>query len=508
VAKRSSADRKFGGVKGVERKILDDAAALDLIVKGLGLGLCLIDKEKRILWVNGIFEGWFGSLEELGARHCHDVFGHSRGDCPAERVFETGRAHHSIESAVTKEGEKWLKLTAIGVKGKGGSVSHLLAMVEDVSEQEELKNKLQHTESVLRTIFEGVQAGLILIDAEGVVLNINKYMSDFFGLSPEYIVGKKCSAVFKNMPFLCNEYDSEKFKNLKEPLERQVKGRLSDGREIILEDFIHPAHNAEGGVFGFVELVVDVTAARDAEKKAFEAEKLKALRRVVGTVGHEINNPLQIILNLTGAVEGLMNDKRIRKVFIKNALRGELQSIRGKLDTIRAQAMKAGAIGKRLVESIEALPAEPERPGGAEAEKVISRRRKARTSILVVDDERDIRKFLAAQLKRKGYRVETAHSGKEALDYVRKGAYDIVIADIMMPEMGGCELYDRIKEYDNNIGVILMTGFAYDAKHSIARINEQCIRKGLPPLKPIYKPVKMRQLLNQIEAELAQKESK
>ena len=126
----------------------------------------------------------------------------------------------------------------------------------------------------------------------------------------------------------------------------------------------------------------------------------------------------------------------------------------------------------------------------------------------MVDDERDIRKFLAARLKRLGFQVETAASGAEAVDHVKGGNFDIVIADIVMPEMDGCELYNKVKEYDENIGVILMTGFAYDTQHSIARINERCLKEGLPLVKPIYKPIKMKQLLKQIEAELARKKSK
>jgi PAS domain S-box-containing protein len=509
VAKGASGKEDSGALKRTEQTVLDKAATLDLIIEATRLGLCLINEEKRIVWVNRIFEEWFGPLDALEGKPCHEVYEQGAPECPADKVFETGEVHQSVTRRRTKDDEyHWFKLTLTAVRDEAGRVSHILEIVEDITVQKTVEDELEHTETVLETIFEGVQAGLILIDAQGVILKINQYMSHLFGLAPEDIVGKECTVAFKGMPFLCTQYDSRKFKDLKDPLERQVKGKLSNGKEIILEDIIHPTRGPDNHVIGFIELVVDVTSTRQMEEKVFEAEKLKALRTVVGTVGHEINNPLQIILNLTSALEDLLSDKRVRKTFVKNALRAEFQSMRGKLDTIREQARKAGGIGRRLVEEVDALPPEKRRRRKRPPRKAVSKRRKAKTSILVVDDERDIRKYLAAQLKRRGYQVETAKSASEVLEKVKQNTYHIIVADIVMPEMNGCELYNKVKEHDESICVILMTGFAYDTQHSIARINERCLEAGLPLVKPIYKPVKMNQLLNRIEAHLSQKKPK
>ncbi len=66
--------------------------------------------------------------------------------------------------------------------------------------------------------------------------------------------------------------------------------------------------------------------------------------------------------------------------------------------------------------------------------------------ILVIDDEPDLRKILADTLTSHGYVVETAENGVEGL---RKGALflpDLVLLDIMMPEMDGFSVYDRLRE--------------------------------------------------------------
>lgn len=66
--------------------------------------------------------------------------------------------------------------------------------------------------------------------------------------------------------------------------------------------------------------------------------------------------------------------------------------------------------------------------------------------ILVVDDEPRVRELLKIALEKSNYEVLTANSGKEALDILRKEKVDLVLADVMMPEMDGYELCKRIRE--------------------------------------------------------------
>lgn len=77
--------------------------------------------------------------------------------------------------------------------------------------------------------------------------------------------------------------------------------------------------------------------------------------------------------------------------------------------------------------------------------------------ILVVDDEHLIRWSLEQNLKKKGYAVETVGSGEEALDSVRKHSADLVLLDIQLPGIDGIETLERIKEFDSDICVIMIT---------------------------------------------------
>lgn len=72
--------------------------------------------------------------------------------------------------------------------------------------------------------------------------------------------------------------------------------------------------------------------------------------------------------------------------------------------------------------------------------------RMSATRILVVDDEPQITRVLRRSLSSKGYEVQVAEDGEEALDVFRKWNPDIVITDLFMPRMGGLELTRRIRK--------------------------------------------------------------
>ncbi|MBT4688896.1 MAG: response regulator [Rhodospirillaceae bacterium] len=78
--------------------------------------------------------------------------------------------------------------------------------------------------------------------------------------------------------------------------------------------------------------------------------------------------------------------------------------------------------------------------------------------ILVVDDEAAIRRLLSTILRREGYEILEAANGRLAMDLIHANDLDLVITDIMMPEQDGIETVLRIKEFNANIKVIVISG--------------------------------------------------
>jgi len=80
--------------------------------------------------------------------------------------------------------------------------------------------------------------------------------------------------------------------------------------------------------------------------------------------------------------------------------------------------------------------------------------------VLVVDDEKDFAQALAERLQGRGYDATACFSGKEAIAKLMSGPIDVVVLDVMMPEMGGIEALHSIKKAKPLTEVILLSGKA------------------------------------------------
>jgi len=103
--------------------------------------------------------------------------------------------------------------------------------------------------------------------------------------------------------------------------------------------------------------------------------------------------------------------------------------------------------------------------------------------ILVVDDNPKMAELLQDMVHLAGYKTEVAFSGLEGLDKAREGMPDLILVDLMMPEMDGWEVYDRLREF-SSIPVIFVT--AYDTPENEAKAMamgaEGFIGKDLTPM--------------------------
>jgi two-component system KDP operon response regulator KdpE len=117
--------------------------------------------------------------------------------------------------------------------------------------------------------------------------------------------------------------------------------------------------------------------------------------------------------------------------------------------------------------------------------------------ILVVDDEKRMVEFIRMNLELEGYRVSTANNGLEALQRVRDDLPDLVLLDVMMPQMDGFEALQRIREV-STVPVIMVT----------VRGEEPDLVRGLELGADDYiaKPFSPRELLTRIKAVLRRAE--
>jgi len=109
-------------------------------------------------------------------------------------------------------------------------------------------------------------------------------------------------------------------------------------------------------------------------------------------------------------------------------------------------------------------------------------------TVLLVDDEEMIIQVASEMLQRMGYEVLTARNGKDALTMYREkqGTIDVVVLDMIMPEMGGSQTYDGLKAIDPQVNVLLSSGYSRDGQ------AEEILKKGCRGF--IQKPFDMKGL--------------
>ena len=93
-------------------------------------------------------------------------------------------------------------------------------------------------------------------------------------------------------------------------------------------------------------------------------------------------------------------------------------------------------------------------------------------NILVVDDEEAIREVVSTMLESKGYRCAVAHNGRVAQEHIKRTTPDLILSDMIMPEMDGIKLLEWVREFDPDVPVIMVT-----AIHDISTALE-AIRRG------------------------------
>jgi len=119
---------------------------------------------------------------------------------------------------------------------------------------------------------------------------------------------------------------------------------------------------------------------------------------------------------------------------------------------------------------------------------------KKKKKILIVDDEVDILQFLELVLREKGYEVVTASGGHEALTRVQLEQPDLVLLDIMMPQMDGWEVLKLMRVDEETAGIpVAMLSARTEARDRVQGLQEGAVDY-------ICKPFSLQELLGKIEA--------
>jgi len=115
--------------------------------------------------------------------------------------------------------------------------------------------------------------------------------------------------------------------------------------------------------------------------------------------------------------------------------------------------------------------------------------------ILLAEDDDDMRRFLARALERAGHDVISFSEGASAYERLKAAEFDLLLTDIVMPEMDGIELARRAAELDSGLKIMFITGFAAVALHPDSKAPKEA--------KVLSKPFHLKDLVAEIDRMLA-----
>jgi len=250
---------------------------------------------------------------------------------------------------------------------------------------------------------------------------------------------------------------------------------------------------------GVVVLMLTLTAYNlirvgQAQARAKERARAEALSEVVVTLSHEVNNPLEAILNQVRLLSARLGEDSIRRAYRAAGLLPEYKAGREALRTISREVRRIS----RIIARLRQLTAEGRAPTTEyltgvqmiklEEEQEIEGGLPEGLRVLVVDDNEEVLRSLSALLEDAHCRVAKAASGSDAVAKAAADHFDVVVTDIRMPDKNGYEVFSEVRRIYPDMPFVLMTAFGYDESHSIVKARKEGLCTTL------FKPFEFEQL--------------
>jgi PAS domain S-box-containing protein len=306
---------------------------------------------------------------------------------------------------------------------------------------------------------------VVATDGNGTIIYYNDGAKKSLGYAAEEVLGTSVVRVYPSI-----EEAKRVMRAMRSP-EHGGKGIVETFRTTFLSKsgeqipvaisgtILYDDRGREDGTIGFAKDLREILAK----------DQLATLGEVAVGLSHEINNPLAVILN---QVELLERDI--------DRLAGErdVSVEEERLDAVRREISRISEILMRLDEMVREESYETiDYVGPTKMIDLRTDRRRKRLAgqelrgvrVLVVDDDLGICRSLREILESDGCQVEVACDGIAALAALSRLSFDVVLTDVVMPNMDGYQLYKAIQERRPQLPVLMMTAFHYDKDHIIKR---------------------------------------
>jgi len=205
--------------------------------------------------------------------------------------------------------------SGIPVKNVKGEVERLLLVVADITKMKKLQEELEEERSFLNLIYDTIQGIVVVIDVNGKIVFLNKFIEELTGYRREELIGKDWLEIFipqrikKKLRQYFQELVSGNIAVEKRVYENPILTKSGDEKLILWSN----SQIVEDGKIKYIlSIGQDITELKQLEQMLLEREKLAVIGEIATGVAHEIKNPLSIILQ---GINYLENKKFLEKSF-------------------------------------------------------------------------------------------------------------------------------------------------------------------------------------------------
>jgi len=493
-----------------------------LVLAGMPDGVVLLDHENKIIWHNACMQQWcdwedlvgsnfysvLSSPEILGPDFCplHTALSSRASSNSTLRTADNRYFHiHAVPTMVEQDQPEQLIVTVRDVTTKMQQQQKMEAIQKAGMELADLKpEELKHM-SVDERI-ELLKSNIVHFTGELLhydVMEIRLLDRKTGRLEPLLAVGIEQEAALRELHA--------------QPQGNGVTGFVAaTGKSYLCEDtsedplYLLGARDAKSSITVPLishEEMLGTFNAESPKSCAFDESDLQFLERfgtdvaaALGTlellVAEKATTAAESVEAIHTAVALPIDDILNETVNVMERYIGHEPEVISRLESILYNARDIKQVIQKVGQAMAPSEAVPQALQTEPRPLLIGRR------ILVADSDENVRVAAHALLERYQCAVETSHDGAETLSMVRNitalGGYDLVLADIRLPDMNGYELMQKLAARVESLPLVLMTGFGYDPGHSIVKARQAGLKEVL------YKPFRLDQLLETIERVLVE----
>lgn len=345
---------------------------------------------------------------------------------------------------------------------------------------------------------------IISVDKQGTITFYNDGARRNLGFAYEEVLGKNVLEIYPSAE------EARRVMAAMRADDGEGKGRVRNfetifktkkGEQIPVTISASIIYDDQGQEIGSIGFAKDIREVR-------RRNRLVTLAEIAIGLSHEINNSLEVLVNQTELLKKyvervatdddyIVESDRIESVASQVKKIQDITARMGQMAEEGEYGTKEYLAGKMMTD----LHVDGDSDGKPCARPAPDARYPlSGLNILVVDDDAGVCQSLKELLEAEHCCIETAASGVYALQWLERRQFDVVLTDVVMPDMDGYELYQTVKKSMPTLPVVLMTAFNYDKDHIIKR---SCLEglQGVIFKKPVNPSMLKKVLLQQCRSE-------